>query len=101
MPLHVYLRACVGWDVRPAQTRLLHHGQDVADPGGKLCLVIDPAQHHSIQPHGAEVHEPVDYLLRGADQEVTAPAGATQTLAMTWRSGPASPTRQVGDRVPV
>src|SRR5437899_1336610 len=32
---------------------------------------------------------------------VTAPAGATQTLAWARRSGPTSATRQVGDRVPV
>src|SRR5205807_2411097 len=89
------------WDVWPAQAGLLHDGQDVADPVGELCRVIDPAQHYPIQAHGGEVHKPVDNLLRGADQEVTAPAGAAQTLARAWRSGPASAARQVGDRVPV
>src|SRR5262245_33010808 len=79
----------------------LHHGQDVADPGGKLCLVIDPAQHYAIQPHGTEVHEPLDNLLRGADQEITTPAGATQALAWARRPGLAAAARQVGDRVPV
>src|SRR5882672_4407941 len=101
MLLHVYLRACAGWSARPAQARLLHDGQDVADPVGELCLVIDPAQHHAIQPHGGEVHEAVDNLLRGTNQEVTTPAGAAQTLARARRSGPASAARQVGDRVPV
>jgi hypothetical protein len=28
--------------------------------------VIDPTQHHPIQSHGGEVHEPVDNLLWGA-----------------------------------
>ena len=101
MPLHVYLRACVGWDVRPAQAGLLHNGQDVADPIGEFCLVIDPAQHHSIQPMAVRVHEPLDNLLRGADQEVATPARAAQTLAWARRSSPASAARQVGDRVPV
>src|SRR5262245_54329434 len=77
MPLHVYLGAGVGWHVRPAQACLLHHRQDIADPVGELCLVIDPAQHYPIQPHSGEVYESVDNLLRGADQEVTTPAGAT------------------------
>ena len=52
MPVHVYLQACVGWGVRAAQAGLLHHGQDIADPVGQLCRIIDPAQHHPIQPHG-------------------------------------------------
>ena len=81
MPLHVYLGACVGWDVRPAQARLLHHGQDIADPVGELCLVIDPAQYYTIQPHGSKVHEPIDNLLRGTNEQVTTPARAAQTLA--------------------
>ena len=91
----------MSWGVRPAQTRLLHHGQDVADPVGEFCFVIDPAQHYAIQAYGGEVHEPLDNLLRGTDQEVTTPAGAAQTLAWTRWPGPASAARQVGDRVPI
>jgi hypothetical protein len=62
MPLHVYLRAGVGWDVRPAQTRLLHDGQNVADPIGELCLVIDPAQHRSMSAYFAANRTPVAEL---------------------------------------
>src|SRR5215471_16861627 len=90
-----------GWDVWPAQARLFHDGQDVADPVGEFCLVIDPAQHYSVQSHGGEVYEPVDNLLRGTDQEVSTPAGAAQTLTRARWSSQASAARQVGYRVPV
>src|SRR5688572_20257694 len=45
--------------------------------------------------------ESVDNLLRGANQEVTAPAGTAPTFARPWRSRRAASPRQVGDGVPV
>jgi hypothetical protein len=68
--------------IRAAQARLLHDGQDIANPLGEFLIVMDPAQHHTIPTARCAMIAPVKPTSGGASSPFDLPA-----FSLEWRIG--------------